>query len=281
MQFTYVICILFSTVFWLLSATDNCRAGSVKGRVNDEGASPPKDGLAGASVRLVPAVGKESDPVPTDADGNYEIRDVANGAYMVVVEKTGYIPRPHQVKITVNGDAMAEPVTLMQGAANNAYYAVVAVAMVKRVSKGPELFSKKRMEAEWERIRLINLPPASRVLLGSEWNKKDSRVGELSDLQPYLRAKADDVEKAQSLFIDAVAGKKGVPDMKMLDEFNLTDEIVADLVIYSVRTGIGSDENRQAFQEQFALKWKDTKAHERVLLAGKKGLLVPDVAHKP
>ena len=73
---------------------DESMAGAIKGGVRDQGKKPPDNGLSGAKVQLRREGGSLTDAVITDADGQYEISNVDEGEYTLVVTKVGYIPRP-------------------------------------------------------------------------------------------------------------------------------------------------------------------------------------------
>jgi hypothetical protein len=258
----------FSTLLALVAvalAGSEAAAGSVEGSVRDMGKNPPANGLSGAKVWLHALSGKESDPVITNTDGQYHIANVANGEYKLVVAKVGYVPNPHdRTQIIVKGDAKADDVLLMQAFASQAYYSTVANGIVKNVAATPTDVRQKVLTHEWDNLRAINLPPSSKAILASEWNKQDAKAKELlPDLEAYVAAKPESVLKAQTLFGQALVGKGKIPGKDTLNDLGISDEVVADLVLFQIKGSTEPEWKRKVFVNEFLQEWNDTPASKR------------------
>ncbi len=240
--------------------------GSLGGGVLDQGKKPP-NGLSGAKVRLRLSDGKLTEPVITDSDGRYRIDNVPTGEHTLVVTKTGYIPRPYErTRIKVDGAARADDVQLMQAYGSSAYYATVAAGIAERVASAGRDDQPRALTGEWEFLRAINLPPSSKALLARELDKKDTRAKEmLPDFKSYLAAEPDAIVKAQAQFGQALAGKDSLPAKASLGDMKLSDDVVADVVLFQVKGSTEPPARRKAFVSEFLLKWDDTRASRRFL----------------
>jgi Carboxypeptidase regulatory-like domain len=244
-------------------------AGSLKGSVRDGVGNPPTNGLAAAKVQLLFPSGKLSDPVGTDGDGNYQIPDVPDGEYTLIVVKVGYIPRPKTMsKIQIAGDAQAEDVKLFREYGNSAYYSKLAESIKKEATNHPEDssdYKRKVYTSAWSSLRSFNLPPSSTARFAHELNKQDSSAGELlPDLKYYLDANPENIKNAETRFGQALKGKAELPGKDSLNDLKIDPEIVADLVTFQAKAA-DSEKQRDAFVQEFLLKWDETAASKRFL----------------
>jgi hypothetical protein len=264
-KFFFVSALLALTVaaFWCDGAT----AGSLKGYVRDRGKKPPANGISGARVSLRRPGGDQTDPVITDTDGQYHVVNVGNAEYTVVVFKVGYIPRPHeQTKIKVKGDTEADDILLVQGYGTDVYYSELATNILKNVAEAPKDSQRKVFIYEWDNLRAINLPPSSKARLSGELDKQNGSAKEvLPNLEAYLAASPEEIMKVQTVFGDALGGKSSLPGKYSLGDLKLSDEIVADVVLFQIKSSTESEEKRKTFVKEFLLKWDGTTASKRFL----------------
>ena len=256
-------------------SSDKATADSVMGSVLDSGKDPPANGVSGAKVQLRLPNGKLVDRVfITDTDGQYHIVDVEKGDYTLVVTKVGYAPRPHELtKVKIDGNAKADDVVLMQDDGTDVYYSVVATHLLNKVAAAPKDARRTVFTYEWNNWSTINLPPSSKARLSIALNKQDAKAGEtLPDLKIYLTAKPEQITKAQALFGQALAGNRDLPERESLGDLGLSDEIVADMVLFQVKNSTEPKKKTETFIHEFLLKWDETQASKRFLTQQKKSL---------
>jgi len=249
------------------SSIGETTAGSVKGFVRDRVKNPPANGLSGAKVWLRLAIGKPGSTVITDTDGQYQIVNVANGQYTLVVAMVGYAPNPHEgTTIKVEGEAKAADVFLMQAYANSAYYSVVAAGIIKKVGTDSAQVRGQVFANEWVNLRQINLPPSSKAIVASELQKQDpSATQVLPDLKDYLTANPEVILKLETLFGQALAGKGNLPGKDSLNDLRVTNEVVADVVLFQIKGSSEPEGKRKVFINEFLLKWDNTPASKRFI----------------
>ena len=246
-------------------------AGTATGHVRDYGKPSPTDGISGAKVWLQLAPGKQTTTVITDTDGQYRMTNVPNGAYTLVVDKVGYIPRPHeQTKLNIKGNILVPDVILWVENATTAYYEAAAGRIVKmRANAKPEIRAGW-YTSQWGDLRAINLPPSSRAVLAKELNKQDASAAKLSpEVQTYLAASPEEISKAEILFGNAIAGKGNIPEKDSLSESKLPQAVVADVVLSQLKDSTAPKEKRDAFVKEFVRKWDDTLVLKHLKITGK------------
>ena len=259
---------------------DESMAGAIKGGVRDQGKKPPDNGLSGAKVQLRREGGSLTDAVITDADGQYEISNVDEGEYTLVVTKVGYIPRPlERTKVKVGPDATVDDVELMQENGNDAYYAVVAKAMMQRadsdrvrVKANAVSERDSALSYEWAYLQVIELPPSSKARIAVQLSKHDPEARDsVPDLAAYLASSPQQITEAEQLFSRAIEGKSEVPGKDRLESMKIHQEIVADIVAHQVRSTSAPEAQRKAFISEFLGKWEDTLAAKRFLTPRRTG----------
>lgn len=240
----------------------NATGGSLKGTVRDRGKNPPNNGLSG--VNLKDKVGKLTltVPIPTNADGEYVILHVPNGKYTVYVDDQRYVPDPHETnQETVTDNSVAQDVWLTEKLGTRAYYSNVAISIVGEVSLMPGELRSQGYKDQWANLRGINMPPSSKAILAHELVKQNQDVRDIvPGIADYLSVNPEEVAKLQVTFRDALTKSESVPSQDELPNPGISQKIVADVVLCQFRGRLASKERREAFVQEFLLKWDSTKA---------------------
>jgi hypothetical protein len=249
-------------------------AGEVVGAVRDIGARPPSQGVSGAKVKLVPGRGDAVSAGITDRKGEYHIANVPNGDYTVVVDAVGYVPRPHKrtQKTVQTGKNNLGVVLLMRAYGPDAYYQVVADALVKAAQSGPDSATAKRYARAWQELREVGLPPQSKAQLVRLIDQRDMKAKEaLPAMKDYLAVSPQDIDAAVKAFHDAFLGKASMPTKASLADRRIREEVVADIVLFQLTASSGSEEQRVEFLRKFRSTWMGTSAADEVIAVIDKG----------
>lgn len=239
------------------------RCAELRGRVIDDGKPTTANGVAAADIELQIAGGKKLTTI-TNGRGEFVLVEVPDGEHTLTVSLEGYRPRPYTTKIEYPREKNIV-IALMQPKAAAPYYAIVVENMMRRIGKSPLDQSAKAKRAEWEYLNAINLPPESRVLVAQLWKEKDAAITkDIPELADYATAKLDAIAKAQALFAEATLGKAKIPDTKIARELEISDTVIAGIVVYHLRSDLGTKETRKAFSDEFKIQWKGTNVVDLV-----------------
>lgn len=215
----------------LAAAPSPAPTGSVSGRVLIKGTST---GIAGAEVKLVLHTGNESFALAADGDGRYRFESVPEGFWTVVVDVPGFVKRPDDTtKVKVKGQVMADDIKLLYENGTPQYYAAIAAEIVTKVRSMPTAARARAWQSEWNYMREINLPPASRALVARSLSNLDSAsIAASPELETYASADVNKVRFAQGLFETAIDDPTKLPGPASPAVADLSPVVLADVVLY-------------------------------------------------
>jgi hypothetical protein len=75
-----------------------------------------------------------------------------------------------------------------------------------------------------------------------------------------LGARPENLRTLEEEFSDALAGKSELPGQEMFIKLKIDPVVAADLALFQVKRGAGSEKQQNAFIKQFLLKWDGTRA---------------------
>jgi uncharacterized protein (TIGR03067 family) len=245
----------------LLVFSHQATGASVTGHVRDKVSQAT---VAGAKVQLRNKSGNLSDPVLTNTDGQYDVKMVDDGEYVVVVNKVGFIPRPcADVRVKVHNQVTANDVLLTQLTESAAYYVAYGGVLLKAVGNASPKEGARVLRVEWEDLGAMRLPPSCKAIVARTISSKAPFVKEITpEIEAYAKAAPESIKKAQEMFEKAIGSQGEVPSEAAMKGLGLDATLVADLMLYAANDPSQSDQRPQ-FIEQFRGKWENTLALTR------------------
>ena len=212
--------------------------GSVRGRVRDDGKTPPNDGIPTVSVTMA-AAGGNIDAV-TAADGTFEVKGVPLGDATISLVKLGYAKRPTEKSlVVVAGDNPALDFYMWQpGERRIEYFAAVAHNLMDRVSK--DKVRRHGLAVEWVHLTSSGIPLRFKWDLVAEWHKIDDGLAQdLPICGDYRAIGIDKIAGLQELCLRAAHGQARFPDQvgEFIAKERISNRLCADALVstmYSV-----------------------------------------------
>jgi hypothetical protein len=267
-----------------------CAGGAIQGKVTQMNLMqpPPKIPIPGARVQVKLLDTGElhpKDPVTTDRDGKFHIKNVPNGACQLKVDVVD-LPLYYSDKFTVkDNDQMLDLPPLIPNLSGQADKEETNLA-VAFVNLAPEIGAKRTAyySTEWKGFVNLNVPPSSRARLAIALEKEDkSASANHADLKAYAKETPDEIRAVEALFAQALQGKKDLPGKNKLGELKVGGDVIADVMLYQVRQTPLSDEMRSALCSEFLTKWEGTPVAARFKGYQQQGLvtLPPTITIRP
>lgn len=254
--------ILAAAILLGLSCASSANAAAVSGFVGDLLGKKP---IAGASVSLRNADGQRIPSKGTDANGRYELTEIQNGSYLLVVDAIGFSPQPHEtitVAVAANKDVAAQDVLLWPAKANQEYFLKVSGQYAAKANKG----NAKEVYGEmWNELRLSGVPPIQKQWLIKGVVEKDaSAVKSAPQLSDYLSVDPKLIMQLQIDFSQAAeAGVLPFPTRAMVAKIGIPDVVLSDIVIQQCRMS-RTPIQCGVFLDRFSTEWEGTPAAKYV-----------------
>jgi hypothetical protein len=231
---------------------------TLTGVVKDQGRNAP-NGIAGVTVQVRLANGKyHSVKTITDTDGEFALTDAPDEDCTIVLDKVGYVPRPDDSTSVKKGQVKVGEIMLVRAYADAAYYDSLA----RRIAMNAQMGDKEGVYlVEWIRLQTINLPPSSRAMVATKLKELDEKVVKyVPHMKAYLEDKPADIRKVEQRFDMARNGKASIPSQLEVALMNVSEQIVADIMITQISDESVPEAQRSALKKEFQGRWDGTNA---------------------
>ena len=227
------------------------QTGIIRGRVTDDGKTPPNDGIPTVTVTVKTET--ETLSAASAADGTFEVTEVPPGAATVSLVKDGYAKKPTEKSLNViAGKNPSLDIYMWQpGATGREYFSVVAKNVMGRVEK--DRVKRHGLAVEWVHITSSGLPLSFKGQLVAELYQLDDGLGqELPIIGEYKSAGIDKVVRLQNVFLEAAQGDAGFPGMvrEVIAKERISKGLCADALVSTMYSVELSTERQRVFAEK-------------------------------
>lgn len=264
-MFAYSLSVLRACLvgFVVILSFSSVSAGTVNGRVVDDGKMPPKNGLSGVDIFFKTENGKKMPAGMTRADGKYTIKDLPPGKITIYFQKPRYgkneISGEVKEGVTVWPTArMWTPISEVVG-----YYRKVAINIHKRTSDAKN--ERIALSNEW--MQMAHKPPVSKWKISVELFEVDKEIkGKLPIVKHYLAVNLGAIARSQSTLTSAANGEIKVPGKSFLEEAKINEKVFGEIILWKLIDDSIPIKKRRAFFDNFNREWEGTNVQKSIKL---------------
>jgi len=249
------------TVIGILFFVSPANSEEIKGTVFDYAEDT---GIGGVAVCLDRKCSLSVSPTTTtDADGNFGLRAAA-GKKTLFFDKVGYTLRNgcKEIMIQQGKDGEAHHLLMQDNPVNAGSYFRKAGAMVVNRAKIAKLKLAEAYDAEWRYTRRFALSPQNRIKMAKAILQTDYSAAEAyPGFQEYRKVNDKSLLEMQLDLNERLIKESFMLTPAAVKEIGIGNELMADAILYTLRTSKAEEESKVKFLAQFDRTWQGTKAH--------------------
>jgi hypothetical protein len=237
-------------------------AATLKGVVRDDATG---EGLGFVGVKVV--AGNVTLETETRSNGEYSLSSLPAGPFTLEFRKPGYEYFPTRRLGTIPATALTlEDVLLLQQNADNRYFQRAARRDVERLQAqaagGGAQARREGYAQAWARLEDMNIEPAGRAAYAQALTAQVPDVADLKlpKLRDYAAANPDALRRAHAQTTQALNADKPLPDRDALRRQGLSDVVIADVAVSTLKRNTTSDATRKEFVTKIQKSYGDAAA---------------------
>jgi Carboxypeptidase regulatory-like domain len=247
----------------LIAEIGSSVAATLKGVVRDDATG---EGLGFVGVKVV--AGTITLETETKSNGEYSLTGLPAGPCTLEFRKPGYEYFPTRRLGKIPSTALTvEDVLLLQQNADNRYFQRAARRDVERLQAQANIGgAEARREAygrAWARLEDMNIEPAGRAAYAQALTAQVPGVVDLKlpKLLDYAAVNPDALRRVHEQTVQALTTEKPLPDKKALKQQGLSDVVIADVAVSTLKRSTTSDAKQKDFVAKFQKSYGDATAN--------------------
>ena len=246
----------------LIGDINSSVAAALRGVVRDDATG---EGLGFVGVKVV--AGSVTLETETKSNGEFSLTGLPAGPFTLEFRKPGYEYFPTRRLGTIPSTALTvEDVLLLQQRADNRYFQRAARRDVERLqAQAAGAGAEARREAyarAWGRLEDMNVEPAGRAAYAQALTAQVPDVVDLKlpKLRDYAAANPDALRRVHAQTTQALNTDKPLPDKHALRQQGLSDVVITDVAVSTLRRSTTSDATQKEFVTKVQKSYGDAAA---------------------
>ena len=247
----------------LIAEIGSGAAATLKGIVRDDATG---EGLGFVGVKAV--AGSVTLETETKSNGEYSLTGLPAGPFTLEFRKPGYEYFPTRRLGKISSTALTvEEVLLLQQNADDRYFQRAARRDAERLQAQANIGdAEARREAygrAWARLEDMNIEPAGRAAYAQALTAQVPGVVDLKlpKLLDYAAVNPDALRRVHAQTAQALTTEKPLPDKKALKQQGLSDVVIADVAVSTLKRNPPSDTKQKDFVAKFQKSYGDATAN--------------------